>query len=94
MKADKKIEMVCLREFNDKEGIFRKKGSKIFVDSKRVKNLEKKGLAKLINDEEVSEEVVQCGASAIVEEATETGKQVEQVVNDIVKKSNEDNIED
>lgn len=89
MKADKKVEMICLREFNDKEGIFRKKGSKIFVDRKRVKNLEEKGLAKLVNDEEVSEEVVQAVANAIVEEATENNKEVEEVVNEIVEESNE-----
>lgn len=44
----------------------------------------------LVEDEEVSEEVVQAVANAIVEQADEDGKSVEKIVNEIVEESKDD----
>lgn len=91
----KKIEMITTREFNDlEENKFRKRGEKFYCSTKkRSERLIERGLAKLVNEEqveEVSEEVVQAVARAIVEEATENNKEVEEVVNEIVEESNEE----
>ena len=91
----KNYKVEATMKFTDKEeNVKRNVGDVFEVTELRYKFLKSNNAVKLIETiEEISEEEVQAVASAIVEEAEEQNKSVEEVVNEIIEESKEEIIE-
>ena len=91
----KNYKVEATMKFTDKkENVKRNVGDIFEVTELRYKFLKSNNAVKLIETvEEISEEEVQAVASAIVEEAEEQEKTIEEVVNKIIEESKEEIIE-
>ena len=92
----KNYKVEAIMKFTDKEeNVKRNVGDKFETTKERYEFLKRNNAVKLIEiiEEEkeiINEEGVQAVASAIVEEAEEQNKSVEEIVNEIIEESNEE----
>ena len=99
----KNYKVIATREFKDSNEIDKKTGLKVerqvndefYCTKERYEFLKANNAVKLVEvqstiDDIITEEEVQAVASAIVEEAEEQNKTVEEVVNEIVEESKEE----
>jgi chorismate mutase len=91
----KNYEVEAVKCFTDKEECARRNvGDNFFCTEERYRVLKQKGAVKLLgvqtSIDDITEEEVQAVAVAIVEEAQEQDKTIEEVVNEIVEESKEE----